>query len=79
MEPAGQLAKLGQGERQLLGGGRQRRAGGGGVAVERTLRDPQGERERDQALLRAVVQVALEAAAIETGTTVPSLRSRSVS
>jgi hypothetical protein len=74
MEAAGELAQLGECEGKIVAGGREHRAPGRRIGVELRQRDPQRERERDQALLRTVMEVALEAAP-----SVPSLRWRTVS
>ena len=65
MEAAGELAQLGERKGELVAGGRQGRARGRRIGVELRLREPQGQRERDQALLRTVVEVALEAAPLD--------------
>ena len=67
MQAAGELAQLGgrlaELARRLLEQLLRRR----GVGVELLAREPQVERQRDQPLLGAVVEVALEAAALVVG------------
>ena len=63
MDPARELAQLLERLRQLLAGALERRARLGLVAAA-AGGEPQVERERDEPLLRAVVQVALEPAAL---------------
>ena len=46
---------------ELLGRAGEELLGAVGVVAQPGLREPERERERDEALLRAVVQVALEA------------------
>ena len=63
MDPAGQLAQLLDREPRLLARlGDQRR--GGGRVVDARLRQPERERQGDQPLLGAVVQVTLDPAAL---------------
>ncbi len=62
MEAARELPQLVERERELVGGRVERCAGRVRVGVELLPRQTQGERQRDQALLRAVVEVPLEAA-----------------
>ena len=63
MEAAGELAQLGEREDELFAGVREGRACAGRIGVEPRQRDPQRQRERDQALLRTVMEIALEAGA----------------
>jgi hypothetical protein len=61
MDASRQLAELLERLRELLGGAAQELCGLVGVCVQLGLSEPEGERERDEALLRPVVEVALEA------------------
>ena len=61
MEAAGELAQLLERERQLGGGRAEAARRRLRVAAEPRLREPERERERDEPLLRAVVEVPLEA------------------
>ena len=63
VQPAGELAQLGQRLLELVRGAAQQRHRGVGVA-ELLLEHPQLDGERDQPLLRAVVQVALQPPAL---------------
>ena len=63
MEAAGELAQLGERKGKLVAGVREGRARGRRIGVELRQRDPQRQRERDQALLRTVMEIALEAGA----------------
>ena len=62
MDPAGELAELLQPEGELLARAVQELVGSAGVVRELRLRHSERERERDEPLLRAVVEVALEPA-----------------
>ena len=62
MQAARQLAQLLETAREVVLGGRQGLAGGARIVVELRARHPELERHRDEPLLRAVVQVALQAA-----------------
>ena len=64
MDAARQLAQLAERLAQLLAGAVEQRGGGGGVVLELGAGQLHLQRERDEALLRAVVQVALQAAAL---------------
>ncbi|MEJ7721883.1 MAG: hypothetical protein WKF58_16290 [Ilumatobacteraceae bacterium] len=65
MDAAGEVAQLVDGFAEILHRLRQDRSDSrAGVAVQACLGQPQGQRDRDQALLRAVVQVALDAPAL---------------
>ena len=63
MDPAGQLAQLGRGRGELLADPLERGAGRVRVALGEAAREPHVQRERDEPLLRAVVEVALDPAA----------------
>ena len=65
VQAAGELAQLGQREGELLGGRREDRPGRRRIGFEPRQRDPQRQRQRDQALLGAVVKVALEPAPLD--------------
>jgi hypothetical protein len=65
METAGELAQLLEREGELVAGIHEDRAGAGRIGIELRMREPQGERDRDQALLRTVVEIALQAAALD--------------
>ena len=65
MQTARQLAQLVERERQLLTGVFEQRASGRGVLVQLVQRDAEAERQRDDPLLCAVVQVALEPAPLD--------------
>ena len=60
MEAARELAQLLEGERKLLPRPAEDRRRRVGIAPELGLGEPEGERERDEALLGAVVEVPLE-------------------
>ena len=60
MDPARQLAELLERLRELGAGPGEQLARSGRVAREPRLGEPKRQRERDEPLLRAVVQVALE-------------------
>src|SRR4051794_12767044 len=64
VDAAGQLAQLTQGEPELLARVREKALRALGIAVDLRLQRPDLQRERDEALLRAVVEVALEPAAL---------------
>ena len=64
MQPAGQVAQLLESRRQVLLRRIDRIAGHSRLSLQLRLRDPQVERDRDQSLLRAVVQVPLEPPAL---------------
>ena len=53
-----------EGLRELVARGHDERLGGGGVGVDLGPHEPELDAERDEALLRAVVQVALEPPAL---------------
>ena len=63
MDPAGQLAQLGGGRRERLADPLERGTGRLRVALGQAAREPHVQRERDEPLLRAVVEVALDPAA----------------
>ena len=65
MEATGELAQLFERESELFGGGHEERARCRRIGLELRQREPQRHRERDQALLRAVVQVSLEATPLD--------------
>ena len=65
MDAAGELAQLLEGELELAPGGIEQLARERRVAVELAPREAQLDRERDEPLLGAVVEVALEAPALE--------------
>jgi len=60
MEAARQLAELLKGERELLARTAEDRRGSVRIDPELRLGEPEGERERDEALLGAVVEVPFE-------------------
>ena len=60
MEAAGELAQVLEPGVELAGRVLDQLAAGGDVLLQLHLRDPEQERRRDEPLLRAVVQVALE-------------------
>ena len=62
MDSARELAQLLERPRELVAGPRDQLLGGGGVAPDVGGSEPQLQRDADQSLLRAVVQVALQAA-----------------
>ena len=62
MDPAGELTQLLEGLTQLLARAREQAARLLRRVLQARLRETQGERERDEALLGAVVEVALEPA-----------------
>ena len=64
MDPAGQLAQLVEALGELVLRLREQLAGGGRVLAQRRLDQAQVERDGDQPLLRAVVQVALQPPAL---------------
>ena len=64
MDAAGQLAQLGESLGEILLGGGQRLPRGRRVALELRADHAQAERDRDEPLLSAVVQVALEPPAL---------------
>ena len=64
MDAAGQLAQLAERERELLLRAVDQLVGPVGIRVELALGEPQRERERDEPLLGAVVQVALQPPAL---------------
>ena len=64
MDAARELAQLRERVRELLPGGGEDLVGAVGVVPEPRLREPERERERDEPLLRAVVEVSLEPAAL---------------
>ena len=61
MEAARQLAQLLGGAGQLVGGDLEQLGGRGRVGLQLRAHQLQLERERDEPLLRAVVEVALDA------------------
>ena len=63
MDAPRQIAKLGERLRQLLLCGREQAGSGLGVVAHSRLREMEGDRERDQPLLCAVVEVALDSLA----------------
>ena len=64
VDAARELAQLRERVRELLPGSGEDLVGAVGVVPQPRLREPQRERERDEPLLRAVVQVPLEPAAL---------------
>ena len=64
MDAARQLPQLLERARQLVAGRGDEQLGGGRVGVDPAPRQPQLQGERDEPLLRAVVQVALDPAAL---------------
>ena len=64
VDAAGELAQLLERVGQFLGRRLEQRARAGGVVLELRLREAEGDRHRDQPLLRAVVEVPLEAPAL---------------
>ena len=64
MDAARELAQLRERVRELLAGGAEDLVGAVGVVPKPRLREPERERERDEPLLRAVVQVPLEPPAL---------------
>ena len=60
MDAAGQLAQLLERVRELGAGPAEELSRGVGIARQPGLSEPQRKRERDEPLLRAVVQVAFE-------------------
>ena len=60
MQAARDLAQLGERRGQLLADARDRGVRRRRVLVDQAVGDPQPDRERDEPLLRAVVEVALE-------------------
>ena len=64
MDPARELAQLLERLGELVARAREELACGGGVVGELRLGEPQRQRERDEPLLRAVVEVALESPAL---------------
>ena len=64
MDAARELAQLLQRVRELVARGGHELLGLGGIAADVRADHPQLQRERDEPLLRAVVQVALEPAAL---------------
>lgn len=62
MEASGKLAQLVERQAKLVAGFREGRARGCRVGIELLERDAQRQRERDQALLCTVVEIALETA-----------------
>ena len=60
VEAASQLAQLVERERELVAGAGEEVTSGRGVAVELAQCDAKGQCQRDDPLLRAVVEVALE-------------------
>ena len=60
VQPARELAQLGQRRAELLARALDRGVRGRRVLVDQAVGDPQADRERDEPLLRAVVEVALE-------------------
>ena len=67
VDAAGQLAQLGQGQRELVARGGHQLLGVARVVPDPALDQRQLQGQRDQALLRAVVQVALDAAPLGVG------------
>jgi hypothetical protein len=67
MDAAGELAQLLDRELGLLAGLRDQRDCAGRVGLEPRLGEPQDQCEGDQALLRAVVEVALDPPALRVG------------
>ena len=65
VEAASQLAQLGERHGQLVACVRQDRPGGDRVGLELRQGEPQGQRDAHQALLRAVVKIALEATSLD--------------
>ena len=67
MDPLGQLAQLGEGDLELLSGVVKGRPDLGTGIGRQSLLDPtQGQRQRDQPLLRAIVEVPLDTASFGT-------------
>ena len=64
VDAARELAQLGERERELLLGAVEQLVGPVGVLVQLALGEPQRQRERDEPLLGAVVQVALQPPAL---------------
>src|SRR5262249_54550160 len=60
----GELAELAEGERELVGRAAQQRLRLARLVVELRQREPERERERDEPLLRTVVQVPLQPPAL---------------
>ena len=64
MDPAGELAQLFERLRRAAAGARRARRARGRRRLEPASTQAQAQRQRDEALLGAVVEVALEAAAL---------------
>ena len=64
MDAARELAQLLERERQLLRRAREHLGGASRIGLDSRLRHPQRQGERDEPLLRAVVEVPLEAPAL---------------
>ena len=65
MQASGELPQLFERQGELLAGTDQGRSSGRRIGVQLLQCGPQGQRERHQALLCAVVEIALEAAALD--------------
>ena len=75
MEAAGEFAQVVERKGKLVAGVHERRAHGRWIGIELRQRKPQRQRENDEVLLRAVVEIALEATPLEvTGSDNPSSR-----